>query len=160
MYISSKVFVWHWSKRSVRIESAGKKRLFIGKSRAVIGRNKANERALLAHNLQAGREFFLSVDDVLHFWRFFTDEKLPKYEHLNLGNNWFSNKFSISWDVLCDDVLTNIKVQLTASTEHSVADRSISVRWFSVAKNVHKHYISNVKNVETKHINVMIDLTA
>ena len=58
MLISSKLFIWRLSKRIARIEIAGKEAV-IGKSWAVIGRKRVNEKA---------EKVLQKIDFLLHFF--------------------------------------------------------------------------------------------
>ena len=58
---SSKLFIWHLSRRIVRIKIAGKGAV-IEKTRAVIAGKRINERASFVLNFYAVHEFFLSAE--------------------------------------------------------------------------------------------------
>ena len=61
MLILSKLFIRSLSRKIVKIESTGKE-VAIGKSRAVIGWKRIDERASFAYNLEAVHEFFLLAE--------------------------------------------------------------------------------------------------
>ena len=61
MLISSKLIIWHLSKKIFRIKIAGKGAA-VEKYRTVIGGKRINERASFGYNVEAVHKFFLSAE--------------------------------------------------------------------------------------------------